>query len=136
MKFIKLSLVFPAAIMFAAACSSAHVSQNTANVPAAANQAAATQPAPTGELTAARELYSKRCINCHRETGEGGPKEIEGVKIKAPNFKDPRLAAETDKEYVEQIEKGGDGMPAYKGKITDDEIKSLVRFIRQEFQGK
>lgn len=138
MNSIKLSLVFSAAILFAA-CSGANVSQNTTNAPtnqAANNQTAAPVSTPADELAATRELYLKRCINCHKETGEGGVKEIEGEKIKVPNFKDPRVASEPDSEYIEHIEKGGDGMPAFKGKITDDEIKNLVRFIRRDFQGK
>lgn len=138
MNSIKLSLVFSAAILFAA-CSGANVSQNTTSAPtnqAANNQIAAPVSTPADELAGTRELYLKRCTNCHKETGEGGVKEIEGKKIKVPNFKDPRVAAEPDAEYIEYIENGDDGMPAFKGKITDDEIKNLVRFIRRDFQGK
>jgi mono/diheme cytochrome c family protein len=138
MSFIKLSLVFSAAILFAA-CSGANVSQNTASAPANSatnNSTTAQNPAGDSELAIARGLYSKRCVSCHKENGEGGEKDIEGEKIKVPNFKDPRVAAENDEEYIHQIEKGGDGMPAYKGKITDGEIKNLVLYIRKEFQGK
>lgn len=138
MKSIKFAFVFSAAILFAA-CSAANVSQNTTNAPvnsSANNSTAVQSSSPAEESATARELYSKRCISCHKETGAGGEKEIEGKKIKVPSLKDRAVVAETDEEYIEQIEKGGDGMPAYKGKITDEEIKNLVRFIRAEFQGK
>ncbi|MDQ4123486.1 MAG: cytochrome c [Acidobacteriota bacterium] len=139
MNSFKLSFAFSASILFAAACSGANVSQNTANAPtntAASNMTAAQSPTSADEFAATREIYSKRCINCHQENGEGGAKEFDGKKIKVPNFKDPRVAAESDSEYIEYIENGEDGMPAFKGKITDEEIKNLVRFIRKEFQGK
>lgn len=139
MFFFKLSIVFLSAILFVAGCSNSDVSQNSANTaanPATSNSAPTPNAAPADELAAARELYTKQCADCHKETGEGGRKEIDGEKIKVPNFKDPRVSAEKDDEYVEQIEKGGDGMPAYKGKISDEEIKNLVRYIRRDFQGK
>jgi mono/diheme cytochrome c family protein len=139
MFFFKLSLVFLTAILFVAACSNSEVSQNPANTGANAatgNSASIPNAAPVDELAATRELYSKNCVNCHKETGEGGRKEIDGEKIKVPNFKDPRVSAEKDDEYIKHIEKGGDGMPAYKGKISDEEIKNLVSFIRRDFQGK
>lgn len=141
MKILKTSILISAAILLIA-CSGASGSPETAS--SAANSAANNSTSgaqknaavPVEESAAARELYSKNCVNCHKETGEGGAKEVEGKKIKVPSFKDPLLIAETDEEYTEQIEKGGDGMPSYKGKITDEEIKNLVRFIRKEFQGR
>ena len=140
MFFFKLSVVLLSAILFVAACSNTDVSQNSANTAtnSAASVAATPTPnaAPVDELASAREIYSKSCVNCHKETGEGGLKEFEGKKMKVPNFKNPRVSAEKDDEYIEHIEKGGDGMPAFKGKISDEEILNLVRLIRRDFQGK
>jgi len=36
---------------------------------------------------------------------------------------------------VKQIEKGGDGMPAFKGKLSAQQITDMISFIRHEFQG-
>lgn len=134
MKFIKLSALFSAAVLLISACGdNANVTPNEATSTASKTPA---NGAAVNELAGAREIYSKRCINCHRENGEGGEKEFDGVRVKIPNFKDPRVIAEADDEYIEQIERGGHGMPAFKGKITDDEIRNLVRLIRRDFQGK
>jgi mono/diheme cytochrome c family protein len=43
---------------------------------------------------------------------------------------------DSDKEFSEQIHEGGDGMPAFKDKLSAQEIADLVKFIRREFQGK
>ena len=41
-----------------------------------------------------------------------------------------------DEEFVEQITEGDEGMPAFKDKLSPEEMNDLVRFIRKEFQGK
>jgi mono/diheme cytochrome c family protein len=142
MELIKIGFVLLSGVLFFAACAqtgsnTAIVSNNnTNNNSAAPVQAVTATPSPADELAAAREIYSKSCVGCHKENGEGGISEFEGKKIKAPNFKNPRIAKEPDAEYIEKIEKGDDGMPGFKDKLSEAEIKSLVLLIRREFQGK
>ncbi len=108
-----------------------------------ASNAAPFQPEVTPEtiddLASARKIYSEKCANCHKENGSGGLTVLnDGTKIKAPNFTSERLKKDADDDWIEAIEHGAkeDGMPAFKGKITDDDIKNLVKYIRREFQGK
>ncbi len=44
----------------------------------------------------------------------------------------------TDAKYIDYIENGipDEGMPAFKGKLTDGEIKDVVIYIRKELQKK
>lgn len=89
------------------------------------------------ELASARKIYSEKCIKCHKD-GTGGVTNIEGTKIKAPNFTTDKQKAAPDSDYIDTIEHGAkeDGMPAFKDKISDDDIKNLVKYIRKNFQGK
>jgi mono/diheme cytochrome c family protein len=41
-----------------------------------------------------------------------------------------------DDDFIKQITKGGDGMPAFKDKLTPEQMNGLVKFIRHDFQGK
>lgn len=142
MKFIKIVLIFSAVFLFIIACSqtkttNTNTANNTAIVVSNTNSNAA--PQPTGaidELASARKIYSEQCANCHKEDGTGGGIDIEGKKIKAPNFTSERQKKEPDSDYIEAIENGEkeDGMPAFKGKLSDGEIKNLVKYIRREFQ--
>jgi mono/diheme cytochrome c family protein len=140
MRFLKLGLLFSAIMLFVFACSqnqttNTNVANNTAVV---VNSNPNTQPAATpDELASARKIYSEKCIKCHKEDGTGGVTDIDGTKIKAPNFTSDRMKKSSDKDFVETIEKGAkeDGMPAFKGKISDDDIKNLVKYIRRNFQG-
>jgi len=81
-------------------------------------------------------LFAKDCIVCHQANGEGGPVKLEdGTKLKVPSLKADRTIRHSDKDYFSQISKGGDGMPAFKEKLSEDEINNLIRFIRQDLQG-
>jgi mono/diheme cytochrome c family protein len=42
----------------------------------------------------------------------------------------------SDQDFVDQIMNGGDGMPAFKGKLQPDQINGLVKLVRKEFQKK
>lgn len=141
MKNLKIFIVLFSAAIFIFACSQNSQSvNNTAaeNAKTNSNSAPIVTAQATDELASARKIYAEQCVACHKENGTGGVSDIEGKRIKAPNFTSERMKKEPDSEYVEIIEHGAieDGMPAYKGKISDDDIKNLVKFIRREFQGK
>jgi cbb3-type cytochrome c oxidase subunit III len=72
-------------------------------------------------------IYKQKCVMCHGADGKGFP------AIKSPDFTDPKWQASiTDKEMVDAIKDGKKGtpMPAFAGKLKDDEIQALVTFIR------
>jgi mono/diheme cytochrome c family protein len=87
------------------------------------------------EFAAARINYAKDCVNCHGPKGEGGAVTVDNVKLKVPSLTEGHALKHVDEDFVEQIEKGGDGMPKFKDKLSPDEINALVRFIRREIQG-
>ena len=97
MKFLKLSLILMAVTLFTFACSQTNTTNNSVNTANTANNSIAMvnanqqQPVATvDELAAARKYYSEVCIKCHKEGGLGGVSEIDGKKIKAPNFTSER----------------------------------------------
>jgi mono/diheme cytochrome c family protein len=142
MKFLKIGLILSAILLFIIACNQTQTTNTslannnvaTANV----NTTDTTASAPPDELASARKIYSTQCVKCHKEDGTGGVSIIDGKKIKAPNLTTDKQKTNPDSDYIETIENGAkeEGMPAYKGKISDDDIKHLVRLIRKDFQGK
>lgn len=128
------------AVFFFAACGDTASTNQTVNTNARA--AATATPAPSApaatpdELAAARATYAQFCIRCHKPDGSGGIFELEdGKKLKVPNLREGHALKDSDEEFAEQIMDGGDGMPAFKGRLEPERINALVRFIRQEFQG-
>lgn len=98
-------------------------------------------PAPVAStpdpFAATRASFEKDCKLCHGANGEGGPVKLEdGTKLKVPSFRQGHALKHRDSDFVKQITKGGDGMPAFGEKLKPEEINDLVRFIRREFQGK
>lgn len=75
----------------------------------------------------AAALFNKNCSMCHRADGKGFP------ALKTPDFTDAKWqAAHADGELAEAIKNGRKGtpMPAFGGKLSDEEIHSLVRYVR------
>jgi mono/diheme cytochrome c family protein len=148
MKFLKSGLILLAIAFFAFACSQTNtttnsgVSGNAANNPAVvaanSNQQQQTTSATVDELAAARKTYSEVCIKCHKEGGIGGVSEFDGKKIKAPNFTSERMIKDNDADWIDAIQNGikDEGMPAFKDRLSDQEIKDLVKMIRKDFQKK
>ncbi len=61
---------------------------------------------------------------------------VEGKKFKVPSLKAGRALTHKDERLVRQITDGDDEMPAFKDKLSSQEINDLVTFIRKELQGK
>jgi mono/diheme cytochrome c family protein len=92
--------------------------------------------APPDQFAATRATFDKHCKSCHGETGKGGPVKLEdGTKLKVPTLCEGHALKHIDSDFVKQITKGGDGMPAFADKLKADEINQCVLFIRHEFQG-
>jgi mono/diheme cytochrome c family protein len=100
---------------------------------------ASTKALPTAtpdQFAAGRATFDKNCKSCHGEKGDGGPVKLEdGTKLKVPSLREGHALRHPDSDFVKQITKGGDGMPAFGDKLKPDEINDCVRFIRHEFQG-
>lgn len=141
MKILKFCLVFAAIAMFVFACSENKTANTTtANTnKAAANTTATTQPTATvDELAETKKIYKDKCASCHKEDGSGGKVTIDGTTLNAEDFTTDKMKNMSDEKYIKYIEDGipDEGMPAFKGKISDAEIKNLVKLIRKDFQGK
>ncbi len=142
MKSIKLALVAIAVALFALACNNTtNTNQpsgaNTGPSPAAsARTNAQSSPTPADEFAQIRLVYAENCTVCHGAKGDGGTVTIQGKKLKVPSLKEGHALNHTAEQLAKQISSGGDGMPAFKGRLSDEQITGLVAFIRKEFQGR
>ena len=79
---------------------------------------------------------TQKCQLCHGKTGKSDT--VKGRKYKAPNFTGSKWQKHTtDDEILEAITDGvrKSKMPAFKEKLTPEEIKSMVPYLRA-FAGK
>jgi cytochrome c551 len=143
MRLVKLCIIALAVALFVVACGDSGGTNQTVSTgnstqasPSASPKATAnTSPTPADELAQARTTFNQVCSACHQETGEGGPVKIEGKTLKVPSLKEGHALKHTDEEFAKQISKGGDGMPPFKDKLTEEQINNLVKFIRRDIQG-
>jgi cytochrome c5 len=79
--------------------------------------------ATSSELTA-NPIYQKQCAKCHGNTGEGrhfgGPSLVSG-----------KSTTHSDDELRNMIIKGKGRMPKYGGKLTPEDIDTLVRQMKE-----
>jgi cytochrome c6 len=77
---------------------------------------------------ASATLYKSKCAMCHAADGAGTPT---GQKMGTHDFRSPEIQKMTDAQLIELTAKGKNKMPAYDKKLTADEIKGLVAYIRE-----
>jgi cytochrome c6 len=75
----------------------------------------------------AQDTYKAKCQMCH---GPNGETTAVGKKMGARPFSDPDVVKMSDAELTSITSDGKNKMPAYKGKISDDQINALVKYIK------
>jgi mono/diheme cytochrome c family protein len=126
-----LLLIAPLVLAVTAACEKTSTMSNT-NTKPTSSPTSTTKP---DEFANLRGHFDKLCANCHGQNGDGGPVKLDdGTKLKVPSLRTGHALHHPDSDFVKQITKGGDGMPAFKDKMSSQEIDDMVRFLRHEFQ--
>jgi cytochrome c6 len=72
--------------------------------------------------------YKAKCAACHG--ADGGGDTATGKAMKVRDLRSADVQKQTDAQLTEIITAGKGKMPAYKGKLTGDQIKQLVAAIR------
>ena len=80
------------------------------------------------------DTYKAKCAMCHGADGIGNTPAGKSMKVKS--FLDPELLKASDADLVAATTNGKGKMPAYKGKLTEPEIKETVAHIRLLQKGK
>ena len=78
---------------------------------------------------AAAALYKAKCAMCHSADGSGD--SAMGKKTGAHDFRSAEVQKMTDAQLTEITVKGKNKMPDYDKKLTADEIKGLVAYVRE-----
>jgi len=73
-------------------------------------------------------VYKTKCALCHGATGEADTPA--GKAFKVPAFSSDSVLKESDAALLEIAKNGKGKMPAWHDKLSDDQLKSLVTFIR------
>jgi mono/diheme cytochrome c family protein len=87
---------------------------------------------PTAEaIGAGMDTYMEHCQSCHGENGDGKGKKAEELSVAPADFTDARtIAHQSDGELFWKISVGHRPMPAFKGKLSEEERWQVVDYIR------
>jgi mono/diheme cytochrome c family protein len=74
------------------------------------------------------DTFKSQCAPCHGADGTGNTPV--GKALKAASFKDPAIVKTPDAALMSIVKNGKDKMPSFGAKLTDDQIKAVVAYIR------
>jgi cytochrome c6 len=84
--------------------------------------------APIASAADGAATYKAKCVACHGADGKG--QTPMGKKMNLRDLGSPEVQKQTDKELYDWTADGKGKMPAYKDKLSADEIKGLVAHMR------
>jgi mono/diheme cytochrome c family protein len=82
---------------------------------------AATMAAPVLAQDSGADTFKTKCLMCHGADGTGNTPA--GKAFKAASLKDPMVVTKSNEELATVIKTGKD-------KLTDDQIKAVIAYIR------
>jgi cytochrome c6 len=74
-------------------------------------------------------LFKSKCAACHGADGTGNTPVAKAMHI--PDLTSAAVQKQTDAELTAAITNGKGSMPAYKDKLSAEQIKETVGFIRE-----
>jgi mono/diheme cytochrome c family protein len=129
---MKLTIIFAASLLF----TSCGTSTPTNNSVGTNEKPAVSGPTVADIAAAGRKLYNQNCAACHRPSGKGGKMEFEGKTIDPEDLTSEKMKKMADDKMYGYIVDGlpDEGMPAFKEKLKEAEVREVVKYIRTELQ--
>jgi mono/diheme cytochrome c family protein len=107
-------------MLAALACSAAVVAGCGSGGSGTSSHVLSAAPLTPAELAAGRQIFRDRCARCHT-LADAGARGTRG-----PNLDEIRLPAFA---VSQQIKLGGGGMPAYSGRLTEEQIRRVAGYV-------
>jgi cytochrome c6 len=89
---------------------------------------AASIATPAVAQSAGADVFTSKCALCHGTDGLATTPA--GKALKAASFKDPAIIKTPDAELIAIVKSGKNKMPSFQDKLTDDQIKAAVAYVR------
>ncbi|HKX83458.1 MAG TPA: cytochrome c [Pyrinomonadaceae bacterium] len=142
MTFVKSILMLSSIFWLFFGCSNLGTSNQTLDAVPPRNTATVNTPAKTpmpevaNPIEAGKTLYTRNCANCHKEDGSGGKVVIEGRTLNPDNLTSDKIKGFSDEKITKYVTDGieDEGMPSFKDKLSPEEIRMVVTYVRRELQ--
>jgi cytochrome c6 len=91
------------------------------------------QANPGPDSAADSATFRTKCAMCHGQDGGGS---TVGKSMNVPDLRSPAVQKLPDAELAQIIANGKGGMPSFKGSLSEDQIHSMVSYVRSLHQKK
>jgi mono/diheme cytochrome c family protein len=78
--------------------------------------------------SAGANVYKTKCVTCHAKDGSGNTPV--GKSLQSADLRSPEVQKKSDAELTESISEGKGNMPAFKTLLGEDEIHSVLGYVR------
>ena len=89
--------------------------------------------APGPDSAASSATFRTKCAMCHGPDGSGS---AVGRSMNVPDLRSPVVQKLPDAQLAQIISDGKGGMPSFKSSLSEDQIHSLVAYVRWLHQKK
>ncbi|MDH5617913.1 MAG: cytochrome c [Gammaproteobacteria bacterium] len=80
-------------------------------------------PGAAADRQNGRAMYETYCVGCHGEAGNS-------IDPTIPNFANGDRLFQMDSQLLESIRSGNQTMPAFRGLLSDREIRDVISYLR------
>ena len=80
-------------------------------------------PGAAADRQNGRTLYEMHCVGCHGESGNS-------IDPTIPNFANGDRLCQMDAQLLDSIRRGNQTMPAFRGLLSDQEIRDVIAYLR------
>jgi len=88
---------------------------------------------PVPDSAASGATFRSKCAMCHGQDGAGS---TVGKSMNVPDLRSPAVQKLPDAELAQIISNGKGGMPSFKDSLSEEQIHSLVSYVRSLHQKK
>ena len=74
------------------------------------------------------DVYKAKCMTCHAKDGSGNTPV--GKSLQSADLRAPEVQNKSDAELSTSISEGKGNMPAFKTLISEDEVHSVLSYVR------
>ena len=139
MRELKIVVLF-SALIIASACVGCGESPNVQNgAMTGPNKGETPLPIATiDELASGKTVFEANCAACHKMDGKGGKVAVEDKNLDVEDLTSNKIKSFSDEKIIGYILKGvpDEGMPAFKDKLSEGEMRDVVLYVRKEFHGR
>src|SRR5208282_765520 len=82
---------------------------------------------PSPDAAASTTTFRTKCAMCHGPDGSGS---AVGKSMNVPDLRSPEVQKVPDAQLAQIISDGKGGMPSFKGSLSEDQVHSLVAYVR------